>query len=173
MNHIRNSSVLPPRATWGTHEQVMTIKEDLRAKLTAAIKARDMQTANVIRMLDTKVMERRTAKGFTGEVDDALYLDVIAAYKKSMAKAVAEYEKFGERGREKAEELRFEIDFCAGYLPEPMSEDDVRAAIRAVIAELGATGPKMTGRVMGVVMKKHKGLVEPDVVKRLVGEELS
>lgn len=152
---------------------VMTIQEDLRAKLTAAIKARDMQTANLIRMLDTKVMERRTAKDFSGDVDDALYLDVIAAYQKSMAKAQAEYEKLGERGREKADELQFEVDFCAQYLPEKLGEDDVRAAVRAAIAELGATDVKMTGRVMGAVMKKHKGLVEAPLVKRLVAEELS
>jgi uncharacterized protein YqeY len=152
---------------------LMTIQEDLRAKLTAAIKARDMATANLIRMLDTKVMERRTAKGFKGEVDDALYLDVIAAYKKSMAKAKLEFEKLGERGQEKAAELQFEIDFCAAYLPEPLSEQQVREAVRAAIAELGASGPKMTGRVMGAVMKKHKGLVEAPMVKRLVGEELS
>lgn len=152
---------------------VMTIQEDLRAKLTAAIKAKDMQTANLIRMLDTKVMERRTAKGFKGEVDDALYVEVIAAYRKSMAKAKVEYEKHGERGRERAAELHFEVDFCAQYLPSQLGEDEVRAAVRAAIAELGASGPKMTGRVMGAVMKKHKGLVEAPMVKRLVSEELS
>ena len=150
----------------------MSIQEDLRAKLTAALKARDLQTAGVIRMLDTKVMERRTAKGFKGEVNDALYLEVIAKYKKSMAKAKQEYEGLGERGQEKAAELQFEIDFCAAYLPEPLGEDAVREAVRAAIADLGADNPKMAGRVMGAVMKKHKGLVEAPVVKRIVGEEL-
>lgn len=151
----------------------MPIKEDLRAKLTAAIKARDLQTANLIRMLETKVMERRTAKGFQGEVDDALYLDVIAAYQKSMAKAKAEYEALGERGREQAAELQFEIDFCAGYLPKLMDEAEVREAVRAAIAELGADSPKMAGRVVGAVMKQHKGKVEASMVKQIVEQELA
>jgi uncharacterized protein YqeY len=151
----------------------MTIKEDLRAKLTAAIKARDMLTANLIRMLETRVMERRTAKGFQGEVDDALYLDVIAAYQKSMAKAKVEYEALGERGLEQAAELQFEIDFCAGYLPKLLDEAAVREVVRAAIADLGADSPKMVGRVVGAVMKKHKGVVEASMAKQIAEEELA
>ena len=65
----------------------MSLEEDLRARLTAAIKARDLRVANIIRMVNTKVMERRTASGFKGTVDDELVRDVIAAYKKSLEKA--------------------------------------------------------------------------------------
>lgn len=151
----------------------MSIQQDLRAKLTAAIKAKDLTTANLIRMLETKVMEKRTAKGFSGDVNDALYLSVLAAYKKSMTKAQTEYRKLGDRGTEKIAELQFEIDFCADYLPKQLGENEVREAVRVAIAELGATDPKMTGRVVGAVMKKHKGLVEATLVKRIVGEQLS
>lgn len=151
----------------------MSIQEDLRAKLTAAIRASDRATANVIRMVDTRVMERRTAKGFKGEVDDALYLEVIAAYAKSLEKARAEYEAAGDRGRDQVAELDFEINFLRQYLPEPLGEPEVRAAVRQAITELGADSPKMAGRVVGQVMKKHKGLVEAGTVKRLAEEELS
>ena len=65
----------------------MSLEQDLRAQLTAAIKAKDLRTANVIRMINTKVMERRTAAGFKGTVDDELVREVIAAYKKSLEKA--------------------------------------------------------------------------------------
>lgn len=150
----------------------MSIEQDLRTKLTASIKAKDLRTANVIRMLNTKVMERRTAKGFQGEVDDALYLDVIGAYQKAMAKALAEYEALGERGKEQADELRFEIEFCAQYLPKQLSEDEVRAAVRAAIAALGTKDPKMVGRVVGTVMKDHKGRVDAAVVKDIATAEL-
>ena len=92
----------------------MSIESDLRTRLTAAMKARDMRTANVIRMINTKVMERRTAKGFSGEVDDALYLDVIAAYKKSLDKAAAEFAGAGDKGAEQIAELEFESKFCSG-----------------------------------------------------------
>lgn len=151
----------------------MSIEQTLRKQLTESLKARDRRTADVIRMIDTKVMERRTAKGFSGTVDDALYLDVISAYRKSLAKALEEYAALGDRGKDQAEQLRFEVDFCARFLPQPLSEDEVRAAVRQAIAELGASDPKMAGRVTGAVMKQHKDRADAALVKRIVGEELS
>jgi hypothetical protein len=150
----------------------MSIEADLRAQLTAALKAKDLPTANVIRMLNTKVMERRTAKGFTGEVDDALYLDVIAAYKKMIDKAMEPYRDAGERGAGHLAELTLEAEFCARFLPEQLGEEATRAAVRAAIAEAGATDPKMAGRVIGMVMKAHKDVADAGLVRKLVAEEL-
>ena len=108
----------------------MALEQTLTDTLTQAIKARDTQTADVVRMLKTKVQERRTAKGFAGAVDDALVLDVISAYRKLLQKALAEYEKVGERGAGQAAQLRFEIEFCERYLPETMDDAAVRALVR-------------------------------------------
>ncbi len=73
----------------------MPVEQQLTETLTAAIRAKDQRTAGVVRMLKTKITERRTAKGFAGAVDDAVVLDVIGAYRKQLQKAVAEYEKAG------------------------------------------------------------------------------
>lgn len=151
----------------------MPIEQELRALLTEAMKHKDTRTLNVVRMLNTKVMERRTAKGFTGQVDDALYLDVIGAYKKAMMKAREEFLAVGERGKEQAEELGWEIEFCDRFLPKGISADELRAAVKAAIATLGAKDPKMAGRVVGEVMKQHKGKVEAAEVKKVAEEELS
>src|SRR5256885_11911504 len=98
------------------------LEGQLREQLTASIKAKDLQTANLIRMINTKIMERRTAKGFSGTVDDALVLDVIGTYKKSMEKARAEYAAAGDRGKEQLAELDFEIAWCSKLLPQGLSE---------------------------------------------------
>jgi hypothetical protein len=76
----------------------MALSEQLSERLTRAIRDRDQATANVIRMLKTRLAERTTARGFTGPVDDTLVLDVIGAYRKQLQKALAEYDKLGERG---------------------------------------------------------------------------
>ncbi len=151
----------------------MSIEATLRSKLTEAMKAKDRAKSDVIRMINTKVMERRTAKGFNGEVDDALYVDVIGAYQKSLSKALADYEAAGDKGREHVDALRFEIDFCAQFLPQPLTEAETAAAVKQAIAELGATDPKMAGRVVGAVMKAHKGRAEAGAVKRAVDQALS
>jgi uncharacterized protein YqeY len=94
------------------------LEGQLREQLTASIKAKDLKTANLIRMINTKVMERRTAKGFTGTVDDALILDVIATYKKQMEKAKQEFAAAGDRGKEQIAEIDFEIQWCSKFLPQ-------------------------------------------------------
>ena len=138
----------------------MSLEEDLRKQLTDAPKARDQRTADTIRMIMTKVMERRTAKGFTGQVDDALYTDVIGAYKKTLQKAREEYVAAGERGAEHAAGLQWEVEFCDRFLPKGLGADEIRAAVRAAIAATGAKDVKMAGRIVGEVMKQHKGMVE-------------
>jgi uncharacterized protein len=151
----------------------MSIEETLRKELTAAIRAKDLKTANVIRMISTKVMERRTSKGFQGSVDDDLYREVIAAYAKSLKKAQEQYEAAGERGAEQVAELQFEIEYCQRYLPTLLGEDQLREVVRAAIAETGADSVKMVGKVIGQVMKTHKGQAEAADVKRIASEELS
>src|SRR5256885_9033446 len=127
----------------------MALEEVLTNRLTQAIKDRDGRTADVVRMLKTRLQERRTAKGFSGQVDDALVLDVIGAYRKQLQKAIAEYEKLGERGALQAARLRFEQEFCEGYLPKGMDEAAVRALVKERVAALGIADAKQVGRLIG------------------------
>src|ERR671930_2710797 len=108
----------------------MGLEQDLNDTLKQAIKDRDQATADVVRMLKTRLQERRTAKGFAGQVDDALVLDVIAAYRKQLQKALAEYDKLGERGAAQAAQLRFEIEFCERFLPKGLDEPTLRTLVQ-------------------------------------------
>ena len=150
----------------------MALEQTLNEALTQAIKAKDGKSADVLRMLKTRIQERRTAKGASGAVDDALVLDVIGAYRRQLQKAVSEFEKAGERGVAQAEALRFEIAFCERYLPRTMDEAAVRALVRERIAALGISDAKQAGRLVGDVMKTHKGQVEAGEVKRIAEELL-
>jgi len=163
---------VPSAAAIG-YTHTMPIEQDLRKLLTESMKARDLRTADAVRMINTKVMERRTAKGFSGQVDDALYTDVISAYKKSLVKAREEFLAAGDRGKQQAEDLAWEIAFCERFLPKGLSHDELVAAVRAAIAATGATDVKQAGRVVGEVMKAHKGKVEPGEVKKVVDVELA
>jgi uncharacterized protein YqeY len=107
------------------------LETQLREQLTASIKAKDLRTANLIRMINTKVMERRTAKGFTGNVDDALILDVIGAYKKQMEKAKIEFAAAGDRAKDQMAEIDFEVQWCQKWLPAMVGEAELREAIGA------------------------------------------
>jgi uncharacterized protein len=149
------------------------LEGQLREQLTAAIKAKDLKTANLIRMINTKIMERRTAKGFSGTVDDALILDVISAYKKAMEKARGDFANAGERGKEQLAELDFEIEWCSKLLPAQMSEQELRDAVAAAVAELPSKDPKQAGRVIGAIKKKFGDRADAQLVKKLAEEELA
>ena len=149
----------------------MALEQQLTEALTQAIREKDSRTADVVRMLKTRLTERRTGKGFAGEVDDAVVTDVIGAYRKQLQKALAEYEKLGDRGAEQAGELKFEIGFCERFLPKGMDEAALHALVAERLKALGITDAKQSGRLVGDVMKTHKGQVEAGDVKR-VAEEL-
>lgn len=149
------------------------LEAQLREQLTAAIKAKDLKTANLVRMINTKIMERRTAKGFSGEVDDALVLDVISTYKKSMEKARADYANAGERGKEQLAEIDFEVGWCNQFLPQQLSESELRDAVTKAVSELPAKDPKMAGRVIGTLKKQFGDRVDVQAAKKLIDEALA
>jgi len=150
----------------------MSLEQELTDRLTQAIKTKDAPTADVVRMIKTRLQERRTAKDFSGTINDAVVLEVIGAYRKLLQKAVAEYEKLGERGTEQAAKLRFEMGFCEGYLPKGLDEAAVRALVQERIRALGVADAKQVGRLVGDIMKTHKGQVEAADVKRMAEELL-
>ena len=145
----------------------MGLEQQLNDQLKAAMMSKDGKTADVVRMIKTKIMERRTAKGFSGNVDDALVQDVISAYRKQMLKALEEFEKLGDKGAEQAEQLKFEIAFCEKFLPKGMDEAALKTLVQERIAALGINDPKQVGRLVGDIMKSHKGQVEAGDVKKV------
>jgi uncharacterized protein len=150
----------------------MAIENQLMDLLKDAMRAKDSLTADCIRMIKTKHMERRTAAGFKGPLDDNLWLDVISAYQKQLRKAREEYAGLGERGQTFLPQIDFEIEFCAKLLPKMAGDDEVRAVVRETIAKMGGKDPKLAGKVMGEIMKAYKGKFDPAAVKRIVEEEV-
>src|SRR5688572_4250025 len=126
----------------------MSIEAQIGDLLKDAMRSKDLRTADCIRMIKTKHMERRTAAGFKGPLDDALWLDVISAYQKQLRKARDEYAGLGEKGAGELPQLDFEIEFCSRFLPKGASEDEVRAAVRDAIARLGIKDPKQAGKLV-------------------------
>ena len=151
----------------------MSIEVQIADLLKESIRSRDLRTADCVRMIKTKHMERRTAAGFKGPLDDALWLDVIASYQKQLRKTREEYVAVGERGAAALPQIDFEIELCGRFLPKAAGEEEVRVAVLEGIARLGITDPKQAGRLMGEIMKANKGRFEAAMVKRLVEQELS
>jgi uncharacterized protein YqeY len=151
----------------------MSLLDEINAKLRVAMKARDQRTADALRMLKAKLTEKRTSPGFEGELNDEVVQEVASTYVKQLKKAIGEFEKAGEPGRELLEKTQWEVELLSEYLPKLLDEDATRKIVEEAIAESGITDPAQTGRAIGVVMKEHKGKVDPVLVRRFVEEILT
>ena len=150
----------------------MGIEEQLTTRLTEAMRAKRQAEINVLRMVKTQASRERTAPGFECDDEDTFWLGVIQRYVKQQKKALAEYEPLGERAASQIAEIKFELEYLAPFSPSTLGEAETEALVVAAIAETGAAGAKMLGKVVGAVMKAHKDQVDPALVKRIAAAKL-
>jgi hypothetical protein len=149
----------------------MSLAEQLKQDQIAAMRAKDKPTLNAIRSVQAEIATAKSAPGFSGEADDALYVKTIGTYVKRITKSHADYERMGERGAEQAAMLAFEIDYLDKYLPRTLDEAATRTLVVAAIANMGADETTPTGKVIGAVMRSGESL-DGALVNRIVQEEL-
>jgi uncharacterized protein YqeY len=145
----------------------MTIEETLGERFREAMKARDEKVLGVIRMVRSEHKKLVTSEGFKEADKEETWRQVIHSYVKKLQKALPEYEEAGERGREMLEGLKFEIDYLRPFLPQVMDEAATEALVKETIAQVGAVSARMVGKVVGAIMKDHKGAVDPALVKKI------
>jgi uncharacterized protein len=150
----------------------MNIEEKLMMRLKEGMRAKKSREVSAIRMIKTQAQAARTAPGFSGETDDAFWLDIITRYVKQQKKSRIEFENAGERGAEQVDDLTFEIEYFSEFLPKQLSPDEVRVIVKEAIAKTGASGTKMVGRIVGFVMKNHGKEVDAALAKSIAAEEL-
>ena len=148
----------------------MALADDLSSALKDAMKAKDKPKLDAIRQIQTEIAKKKAEKG--EEVNDDLVLGVISSYVKKMIKAVEEYQSLGDRGKEMADKIQFEIDFLSTYLPEQLGEEEVEKIVDEVLSELGDIDISQMGRVIGAVMAKGDG-IDGSVVSKIVKNKLS
>lgn len=144
-----------------------TLEQQINQRMKDSVKSKDRQTATLMRMIKSKVTERTTSKTYKGETGDELWLPVIEAYVKAAQKTLKEYEDLGAQGAEHASEVRWEIENLECYLPQLADEAQTEVWVREILAGVDPSGKGVLGRVMGEVMKAHKGEVDPALVKKI------
>jgi uncharacterized protein YqeY len=154
-----------------TTDERVSIQEQLAAELKDAMKNGDKARRDVIRQVQTEVRTVTSQAGF-GELTDEVYQVVIAAYIKKMAKARDEYRELGERGKEMADKLDFEIEYLSRWIPSKLGEEETLRLVRQTIEDLHVEGnPKAVGMVVGALMKTRDDL-DGALVNRLTRQEL-
>ncbi|HWH33149.1 MAG TPA: GatB/YqeY domain-containing protein [Egibacteraceae bacterium] len=149
----------------------MALVEQIQSDLTAAMKARDTETTATLRMVMAAVKNARVAPGQQGEISDAQALDILAKEAKKRAEAIEAYTQAGRQ--ELADKEQAELAVIQRYLPQPLTEDEVRAIVEEAIAATGASGPGDMGKVMGAVTPQTKGRADGRLVSTMVKDRLA
>lgn len=152
----------------------MSIKDQILTDIKKAMKAKDSDQLRVLRSIKSKLMEKEISERKGGEGDEISDEQATEVLLKAAKQRRESIEQFEEGGRtDLAEKEKTELDVIESYLPEMMSEEEVRNAVKQKIEELGASTMSDMGKVMGVLMNELKGKAEGSTVSKVVKEELS
>jgi len=147
-----------------------TIQERIQSDMTAAMKSKDADTLSTLRMLKAALMEARTKKAKDAPFTPDEEIEILMRYAKKRRETIEELQKAGRADLVAREEQ--EIAVTQRYLPQAVSEDELRGLIREAVGRVQATGPKDAGKVIGAVMGQVKGRADGGQVSRLVREAL-
>lgn len=149
----------------------MSLKDRILEDLKFALKSKQKEKLSTLRLLSAAIRNKEIELRKTEEgLSDDEVIGVVSAEIKKRKEAIEHYEKAG-RG-ELAEKERVEVEVLSQYMPEPMSEEEIRQHVIGIIGEIGATGVKDTGKVMKLVMPIVKGRADGALVSKIVKEEL-
>ena len=147
-----------------------SVLERIQSDLAAAMKARDADTLSTLRMLKSALMEAKTRKARDAVLTQDEEIEVLQRYVKKRRELIEEFKRLGRLETIAREE--HEIVVTQRYLPQTVSEDELRGLVREAITQTGATSARDMGKVIGAVMAQVKGRAEGAMVSRLVKEAL-
>ena len=141
----------------------------LQEELLTAMKAKDKGTLTGLRNIIGKLKAQRIDKG--EDLTDQECIQILQSSVKQLKDSIEQYEKGGRD--DLAEVEAFELKLIEKYLPEQLSEDDVRTLVRKTIKSTEAKSMQDMERVMGAIMKHLAGAADGKMVQRIVQGELS
>ena len=144
----------------------MTLEQQIQKDIMEAMKAKDTVRLNSVRSIKSAILLAKTAEGGSKELTDGDIIKLIQKLAKQRKEAAEQYVAAGRR--ELAEGELAEAAVLDTYLPNQLSESEVEAKLKAIIAEVGASKPSDMGKVMGVATKQLAGLAEGRVISAIV-----
>lgn len=149
----------------------MALFEQISQDIMASMKARDAVRTNTLRNIKKEFLEAKSAPGSNGDLTDADALKIIAKMVKKGKDAADIF--IQNKRQDLADEELAQVKVMEEYLPKALSLDEIKDAIQKVIAEVGATGPKDMGKVMGAANKALAGQADGKTISGVVKELLA
>jgi uncharacterized protein len=163
----------------------MNLKEKIQKDLYSALKEKDENKASTLRFLNAQILNREKEKRFKlikgkeeennlinqSNLTDEEIVEVMMSEVKKRKEAILEFEK-GNR-KDLADKEKKEIEILKNYLPEQLSEEEIRRIVETTIKKIGVSTIKEMGKVMKELSPQIKGRAEGGLVSKIVKEFLS
>ena len=149
----------------------MTLQEKIDSDLKEAMRAKEAERLSVLRMVKSAMMNAVIEKhGAGGKLTDSDAIVVLRKQVKQRQDSVAGFEKGGRP--QLAEKERREIGILSGYLPQPLTAEEVASIVQIAIAESGASSKAQMGQVMKIVNEKAAGRADGRTLSEAVQKAL-
>ncbi|MDR6115334.1 GatB/YqeY domain-containing protein [Sphingomonas sp. NCPPB 2930] len=149
------------------------IRDDIKAAQVAAMKAGDKESRAAISLIQAAIKNRdiELRTGTAPADDDMVVIEVLQKMVKQRRESIAMYEQGGRQ--ELADQEKAEVAVIERFLPQTLTEDETKAAIEAIKAEIGASGMKDMGRVMAELKARHAAVLDMSKASGLVKAALA
>ena len=149
----------------------MSLFDQVSEDIKKAMLAKDKVALDALRGIKKEFLEAKTAKGGDGELHDDKALQILQKMVKQRKESAQMY--IDANRPELAEDELAQCKIIERYLPAMLSEEELTAALREIIAQVGASGPQDMGKVMGVATKQLAGKAEGKAINLKVSELLA
>ena len=148
------------------------LSQQITEDMKTAMREKNTVTLNTVRMLKSSIKNAAIEKGgANAELTDP---EVMAVVRKEVKKRQDSIEQYEAAGRtELADQEKAEMEVLNGYLPEPLSDEEIAAIVDAAVAEVGATSRKEMGQVMKLVQERTAGRADGKTLSQAVMAKLS
>ena len=147
----------------------MTLKERITEDMKAAMRAKDSERLGTIRLLTAAMKQKEVDERI--ELDDTAVVGIVDKLIKQRKDSVEAFQKAGRT--DLADKEAAEITVLQAYLPARLSQDEIAAEVKAIVAEVGAKGPGDMGKVMGAVKQRLAGKADMGQVSAAVKAALA
>ncbi|GAB2822595.1 GatB/YqeY domain-containing protein [Comamonas piscis] len=147
----------------------MSLKAQITEDMKTAMRAKDTERLGTIRLLQAAMKQKEVDERV--EIDDTMVIAIIDKMIKQRKDSITAFEGAGRQ--DLADKEKSEIEVIKAYLPERMTAEEVTAAVKAIVAELGAAGPGDMGKVMGAVKTQLAGKADMGQVSAAVKAALA
>lgn len=149
----------------------MSLEEKINNDLKTAMLAKQEATVRGLRAIKSAIILAKTEKGAGGTISNEKEMQLLQKMLKQRKDSISEFEKANRSDLVQKEKEEMEV--IEKYLPAMMSEEDIREAVKKIIAETGATSQKEMGKVMGAASKQFAGKADNGLVSQIVKSLLS